>query len=328
MRIATFNLQNLRLRHGPAGDRLQGAQDKEDAARRPDPALDEADRHLTAEVIRAIDADFIALQEVFDQESLDYLHDRYLVPTGARPYPHRVCLPGNDGQGLDVAAMSRHGFDGVTSHVHETATSLGLEVVPQGLGDQPLFRRDCLAITISSTTFFICHFKAPWPDAERSAALRRAEAEGVRRLIERQFPDPARGDWIVLGDLNRAADSNGHTLEPLTKDFGVDLMERLPEPERWTFRTHIGDRPAHPDAILLSPALAARFPDARPRIFRAGMDSGFAQAAGPAFSGVAAPRPHASDHAAVFVDLPGLTRHAPSPDRPGHANDRQRPKET
>jgi hypothetical protein len=83
-------------------------------------------------------------------------------------------------------------------------------------------------------------------------------------------------------------------------------MARLHAGADWTFRTPDGAVRGRPDAILLSPALARRFPEAMPRIFRAGMDPEAAAGAGPRFRSVRAPRPHASDHAAVWVDLDGL----------------------
>jgi exonuclease III len=96
MRIATFNVQNLRLRHPGGEDRLDGARDG-DAAE--DAALDPVDRRLTAAVIRDMRADVVALQEVFDSETLDHFHDRVLVPGGVAPYPHRAVFREMTGAG-------------------------------------------------------------------------------------------------------------------------------------------------------------------------------------------------------------------------------------
>ncbi|MEE4121243.1 MAG: endonuclease/exonuclease/phosphatase family protein [Paracoccaceae bacterium] len=305
MRLATFNVQNMRLRRGAGRARLDGARDR-DWQGPDDTALDRIDRRLTAEVIHTIDADIVALQEVFDRETLDWFHDSVLLPTGAGPYPHRICLKGNDGHGLNVALMSRRAPDAVTSHADATAAGLDLAEPPGEVAQGPLFRRDCLAVRIGALSLYVCHLKAPWPDRERARAIRRAEAEGVRRIVERAHPDPAEAEWIVLGDLNEATPHAGDALAPLRGGFAVDLMARLPPGEDWTFRTPDGAARGRPDAILLSPALARRFPDAVPRIFRAGMDPDAAARAGPRFRAVGAPRPHASDHAAVWVDLDGL----------------------
>ena len=308
MRIATFNVQNMRLRQGQNGPQLDGARDAHEGGDQDDTALDLIDRRLTAEVIRALGADVIALQEVFNQATLDHFHDAFLLPTGAAPYPYRHCLPGNDGHGRDVAVMSRRPVT-VASHAQLTADDLGLSEVPEKLRGGPLFRRDCLEVDLGALTLFICHFKAPYPDPEKAWAVRQAEARGVRRIIEARFASPAEAWWMILGDLNefaRDANSSESAIRPLTQGFAVDLMTRLEEGADWTFRDPETRMRSHPDAMLASPALARAFPDVRPAIFRAGMDPDAAAARGPRFEAVRATRPHASDHAAIYADFPGL----------------------
>ncbi|TYO90703.1 endonuclease/exonuclease/phosphatase family protein [Oceanicella actignis] len=316
MRIATFNVQNMRLRMRDGAPRLDGARDRDADEDAGADALDPIDRRLTAAVLRAADADVVALQEVFDQATLDHFHDAWLAPAGAAPYPFRHCLPGNDGRGLDVALMSRLPPLRIQSHAAETPRSLGVAPPPGIDPDAPLFRRDCLEARIGALTLFVCHFKAPWPDPERAAALRRAEAAGLRRLIERRFAEPARALWLALGDMNEPAGlSATGALAPLADGFCVDLLERLPEDERWTWASPDGRGAGRPDAMLASPALAARWPQARPRIIRAGLDrlaGPPARSGPPRFAQVGPHRPHASDHAAVVIDLPGAeTQTAP-----------------
>ncbi len=309
MRIATFNVQNMRLRMGDDGPALDGARDSDLDGQAADMALDFIDRRLTAEVIRSVAADTIALQEVFDQATLDHFHDAFLLPAGAAPYPYRHCLPGNDGHGRNVAVMSRRPPVKVTSHAHVTAADLGLFEVPERLREGPLFRRDCLEVDLGAVTLFICHFKAPYPDPQKAWGVREAEARGVRRIIEMRFAKPAEARWIILGDLNEfasEADPFAPAIRPLTQGFAIDLMTRLGEGADWTFRDPQTRIRSHPDTILVSPAMARAFPDVRPEIFRAGMDPDAAAARGPQFRAVRATRPHASDHAAIYADFPGL----------------------
>ena len=294
MRIATFNVQNLRLRHQDGEAALDGAVDRDMPGLVPSPALDAADRRRTAEVIRAAGADVVALQEVFDTEALDFFHDRFLLPAGAAPYPHRICLPGNDGRGLNVAALSRIAPSRIESHARLTGRDLGLGGLPDDLRDTPLFRRDCLRLDLPGVALFICHLKAPYPDPEKAWAVRHAEARGVRAIVERAFPRPGDACWIVLGDFNEPVreKAKAPAIAPLKDGFAVDLMDRLPVGRDWTFEapdTHMHSRP---DRILLSPRLAARWPGVTPQILRSGMS--------------AATRPHASDHALVLADFPGL----------------------
>jgi hypothetical protein len=303
MRIATFNLQGLRLRHHGGGDRLDGARDGDEAA----DARDLADRRLTAAVIRDLRADVVALQEVFDAAALDHFHDRVLVPAGAAPYPHRVCLPGNDGRGLDVAVMSRRPLGAVTSHAGMRPADFGLPA-PEGFGDRPVFRRDCLVAEIGRLTLLVCHFKAPWPDAAASRPVRRLEAAAVRRILERRFPDPAAALWLIAGDLNDPdpPGAPGRAIAPLGPPFGVDLTARMPAAERWSLHDPATGQRVLPDAFIASPRLAADWPDAAPEVLREGLSREAGPAAGRRLPGVGARRPHASDHAALVVAFPGL----------------------
>lgn len=311
MRIASFNVQNMRLRVRDGSAHLDGARDEDleediesDAA-----ALDGIDRRLTAAVLKTADADVVSLQEVFSQETLDYFHDRMLVPGGVAPYPHRVCLPGNDGRGLNVAVMSRLPIDDITSHATETPSSLGL-VSPATLGpDGRIFRRDCLEVSVGRVTAFVCHFKAPYPDTAAVFEIRRLEAAAVRRIVERRFDDPAENFWLILGDLNEPAVAETdpeRSIAPIFQDFVVDLLSRIPPQERWTFHQPHSTVYTSPDALLASPALAAQWPDARPEILRIGLDRDAERYQGARLAGVGAHRPHASDHAALSIDFPGL----------------------
>jgi endonuclease/exonuclease/phosphatase family metal-dependent hydrolase len=310
MRVATFNVQNLRLRRagGEAQPRLDGAWDKDDAEDRSPAAraLDAADRRLTARVLRATAADVIALQEVFDAATLDHFHDRVLVPLGTAPFPYRICKPGNDGRGLDVALMSRRPFARVASHARLTAADLAAQGFPQDGPDGPVFRRDCLEAEVGRLALFVCHLKAPWPDPRAAWTQRRREALAVRCLVARRFPDPARGLWLILGDLNepRAGDDGGLAIAPLLGRFSVNLAARMPVAERWSWAGPGGARRSMPDLMLASPALAAACPEAVPETIRAGM--GREAAGGARFAETGRHRPHASDHAAVAVTLPGL----------------------
>lgn len=302
MRVATFNVQNMRLRMRDGVPQLDGAEDRDDRTR-VIPGLDRMDRRLTAAVLREIDADVVALQEVFDQETLDFFHDRYLTVDGFRPYPERICLPGNDGRGLDVAVMSRLPLQDVRSHADVTRRALGLEGGEKP--DAPALRRDCLMVTVQGVTLVICHFKAPYPDPVAAWTTRREEAEVVRHLIDTRFGDDAL--WLILGDLNEP-DPEGHAaaIAPLLPPFSIDLLDRLAPTDRWTYFNADTNRPSRPDAMLASPALAGRFPAARPQVQRIGMARDVPATEAERLAPVGWHRPHASDHAALWVDFDAL----------------------
>lgn len=310
MRIATFNVQNLRLHRSAGRETLSGAKDRDEdyGTARGDFALDPIDRLLTAAILKRADADVVALQEVFDRETLDHFHDEYLVAEGAAPYPHRICLPGNDGRGFDVALMSRLPLGDITSHADLTAGDLGIDNPPGRDPGEPVFRRDCLSARAGEVTLFVCHFKAPYPDPHGAWSVRRLEALAVRRLIERLFVKPAEALWLVLGDLNEPLDEprGERAIEPLTEGFAIDLVKRLPPDRRWSYHLEDNDSYSRPDALLASPALAARWPDALPFYLRAGLARDAERYTGKRLPGVGEHRPHASDHAALVVDFDGL----------------------
>lgn len=307
VRIATFNVQNMRLRDGD-GPRLSGARDDDVPEDRGQAALvhDAGDRRLTAAVLEEADADVVALQEVFDQATLDFFHDAVLAPAGVAPYPYRFCSQGNDGRGLDVAVMSRRPIDALASHADATPASLGLDPIP-GIGPHDrIFRRDCLEVEVGRLTLFVCHLKAPYPSEDGAWAVRRLEASAVRCIVERRFPHPKSALWLILGDLNEPAEAlaaGEPAIAPILGDFTCDLLLRLPPGERWSYHQPPAHAFARPDGLLASPALARRWPTAVPHILRLGL--GRAEGGG-RLPGVGEHRPHASDHAAIVIDLAGL----------------------
>ena len=306
MRIATFNVQNLRLRRDHDGKRLDGALDR-DAGLPPNRRLDFQDRELTAQIIAQIDADILCLQEVFDTATLDFFQDTFLRKTGLRPYDFLVCEPGNDGHGLNVAIMSRIAPQQIVSHAKATARDLRLNDPQNILRDGPVFRRDCLEVTFGELTLFVCHLKAPYPDRKRASAIRSLEAKAIRRIVERCSRDPATDLWMIVGDLNTPVGTDtgkDEALSPLLNGFSVDFLNRVQEGEDWTYAMpHTGER-LRPDAMLASPALATLTAHVAPRIERRGMESRAAHGSSRPVFASGAPRPHASDHAAIWIDLP------------------------
>ncbi|WP_204115616.1 endonuclease/exonuclease/phosphatase family protein [Shimia biformata] len=308
MRLATFNVQNMRLRRTPGAVSLDGARDRDSPLDDTGPAtlLDSYDRALTAKVIAAANPDVIALQEVFDASTLDHFHDTELRTSGVAPYPFRYCLPGNDGRGLDVAMLCRIEPVAVTSHAGLRAGDLGL-ATPQGMDPaQPIFRRDCLEVAFRGLTVFNCHFKAPYPDPVITRTVRHFEAVALRALIEQRFRDPATAHWIITGDLNAPRSKARPADSPVRPPFSVDLMARRPSGDRWTYHDPHSGRYGQPDVMLASPALASACPDAIPEVVRTGMGHEASRHRGARLPNVGQHRPHASDHALLVIDLPGF----------------------
>lgn len=309
MRLATFNVQNLRLRRRQGRPVLDGAIDQDFDVRPRSIDQDIADRRLTAKVIANVQADVLALQEVFDIDTLDFFHDEFLLQAGSSPYPARICLPGNDGRGLDVAVLSQRQPTHVKSHADMIGSDFGLTNLPKDLRNYPLFRRDCLQLEFETFTLFVCHFKAPYPDVQRAQIVREAEAHAVRRIVESCFPDPANERWMIVGDFNEPSsgrDAPTSALDPLKQGFSEDLLDRLVRGNDWTFEvpdTHVHSRP---DRIFLSPRLAQEYPEVVPQIVRTGMTRYLSEPVSFASDDAQQNQSHASDHALVYGDFPGL----------------------
>jgi endonuclease/exonuclease/phosphatase family metal-dependent hydrolase len=309
MRVATFNLQNMRLRQREGRSVLDGAADHDFDGWSQSIRDDLADRQLTAKVIATANAEVVALQEVFDTETLDFFHDHFLLQAGLDPYPYRICLPGNDGRGLNVASMSKRKPVRAKSHAQLTGADFNLTELPANLRNQRLFRRDCLQLDFVSFTLFICHFKAPYPDTDRAYVIREAEARAVRQIIETRFSRPENERWMIMGDFNEPAlvdQTVPSALKSLTQGFSIDLLDRLPRGKDWTFEvpdTHVHSRP---DRIFLSPELAKEYPDVVPTILRTGMTRYLSEPIANSSLGPPNNQSHASDHALVYADFPGL----------------------
>ena len=180
-------------------------------------------------VVEALDADFLALQEV---ENLSCLED--LNRSLERPYPQMGLLEGNDRQrGIDVAFLSRLPVAEVRSHAEHVLPSHP---------DTPKryhFSRDCLEVQLAilpPVTLLVNHLKSSRGGSKRSAAKRRVQALGVVEIAA-VVENPEGGCLVILGDLNDRQDS--WSLEPLFEKF-YDAFEKVPAAQRVTHRWRKG----------------------------------------------------------------------------------------
>lgn len=305
MRIATFNVENLftRFLFNRGVDRRKAHQHgftSEDLRFR---VADPQSKRLTAEVVQALDADVLALQEVESLEVLKRFRDRMLG--GRESYPFAAVLDGNDDRRIDVGVLSRLPIVHLRSWQH---------LWTEG---RPVFDRDCLEVDVlgeRTITLYINHFKSMRSDGSRrpreaTAPRRRQQARAVRDIVEQRFGPDGDGDFVVLGDFNdrRTPDEEGPTsLQPLLDwDALVDICAGLDEADRWThyYRGRRGSagRYQQLDYLLLSRSLA-RCAGA-PHLERRGMPGRAERYAGERFEGVGFDRPKASDHCALAVDL-------------------------
>ena len=252
-------------------------------------------------------------------------------------YRHLAVVEGNDGRGIDVGILARRGWQNIVTHRYVTFAEL--DVWPKGIENYEdhkgapkpkrsdrIFRRDCLEVVYEidgkPLTLFICHFKSMSGGRDATRVMREAEAEAVRKIIERRFRDHPGGvaaaNWAICGDLNdyyeidgsrdlrdlRTGEKSPSALDVLLRDgFAVNIMERRDARDRWTTYHAPDDSYTQLDYVLLSPALARANPDAVPEIVRIGQPWRAERYTEPRLPRIGWDRPKASDHCPVVVTL-------------------------
>jgi len=306
IRLATFNCENLfarfRFRSGFDADAANGFTVNDLAFE----IFEETEKQITGAAIRKLDADILALQEVESLPVLDRFTSRYL---GGKGYKHRVLIDGNDPRWIDVALLSRHPITALRTHRHERTAA----------GTADLFSRDCLEAELDIAgrplTLFVNHFKSMMPSDWNSAAdgrtqtkaRRKEQVDRVAALVDERFGPNYTANFAVLGDFNDYIDSATSLTSLTTHPHLVNGLPRLPEAERWTHYWKDGgplNGYRQLDYILLGKALDTRAGKPNPGVLRDGLPWRATKYAGDRLPNVGEDNPKASDHCALYVDLP------------------------
>ncbi|MCA9621774.1 MAG: endonuclease/exonuclease/phosphatase family protein [Myxococcales bacterium] len=203
-------------------------------------------------VLRALDADVVALQEVENQAVLESLDEVELDDR----YPYVAITQGNDPRGINIGFLSKLPIDKVVSHADEFFTKEGTTAPSYR------FSRDAveLHLTINGRHVVLVgvHFKAKDND---DPDKRLAEAQQTRKIVDDLLAaDPGAG-IAVLGDFN---DTPGSPPVDAVLGQGPTLLaatDAVPVSDRWTYQFS-GNRELV-DHHLANPLLAERAnPDA------------------------------------------------------------------
>lgn len=308
LKIGTFNVENLFLRYElldhEKGKRTQDPLTFADFKKRGNInmlgfRLDEmgpishSARTLTAQVITENDADVLALQEVENLEALKQFNRIYLKNL----YPYMMVVDGNDPRQIDVGILSKRDIVGVRTHQFE----------PKGSPiTKRIFSRDCLEVDISvpgsnePVTILVNHFKSKIGGGEEK---RERQATRVAEILRERFGSQLKGRFVVAGDLNAGPDEDA--LKPLLSLPGVkNTNERISDPdERWTHYYNKTKEAEQLDYLILSRDLA-NATAAKPHIERRGLGKDIKHYAGPRFNKNLTGAQGASDHCAVFLNIP------------------------
>lgn len=293
IRLATFNCENLFARY----KFRESFTPSEDGFTVNDLAFDifaDVEKEITGQAIRELDADIVALQEVESLPVLDRFNSRHL--DGCRYY-HRALIDCFDPRFIDVAVLSRYPIVHLRSYRHETDA--------QG---QYLFSRDCLEVRVDclgvEVVLYINHFKSMVGGRAETHARRRAQVERVARIVDSAWAEKGyRGNFAVLGDFNDYIDDHTALGALVNHPHLENVVERLPEDERWTHYYAGGGEYRQLDYLLLPRPLAEKNGGRKPAIMRKGLPYRAERYAGLRFLHVGRSKPKASDHAPLCMEI-------------------------
>lgn len=322
LRIMTFNVENMltrfRFREWEKKSLatlldIESELDRANLIRTHWNALQDESRVFTALTIKEGKPDVMCVQEVENMHALKAFHDRYLRRVWKPKkvsYSHMMLIESNDPRGIDVAVLSRFRIVNAVTHQDEFGTIR----YPDGPKQERIFRRDCLEVHIKKHSktlpIFVCHLKSMMGGRKETSPIRKAEAQTVRKIIEEQFDDPEKSDWVIVGDLNDYTEAEGkvdkeHALGALLDDgFSIDVVKRIKDPkDRWTHYYPTKGDYRQFDYILISPSLSRKNKNVIPKIIRKGQPYRADRYKGTRWPRVGYDRPKASDHCPVVVDL-------------------------
>ncbi|MHC4401664.1 MAG: endonuclease/exonuclease/phosphatase family protein [Planctomycetota bacterium] len=301
IRIATFNCENLFARF-----RFRGNFSPNDASRDGFTINnvtfgfhDRAKRRITANAVKALNADVVALQEVENLDVLERFRSQFLG--GFRAFPHVMLVDGNDPRFIDVAMLSKHPIVHARSYQHLKSSPRSRSFV---------FSRDCLEADVDFSgnliTFYVNHFKSMLGGRASTRRRRLGQVRAVRRIVTDQFGSrPGSEPFVVLGDFNdyiEEGDEAASSLPELVQWNQVEnVVERLDPTDRWTHFYPRENAYRQLDYILVSNALRRSVTSVE--IERRGMPRRADRFTGRRFRGVGQNNPKASDHCPVVVEL-------------------------
>jgi len=236
--IATYNVEN----YGPA-NRLTSD------GFRPGYPKPEAEKRALRVVLRKLDADVLALQELGGESYLEEL--RRDLRTEGLDYPH-----------VAVAADAERQVTLLAKPALRKVATADLDF--PYIGGRQRVKRGVLEATVATAagdvTIFVLHLKSRLterPEDPEAMKFRAAEARAVRDHILRRFPHPSADQFVVLGDCN--AGRTSAPLRYLQKRGTTEIARLLPATdsrgEVWTYAYRREETYSRVDHILVSPGL-------------------------------------------------------------------------
>jgi endonuclease/exonuclease/phosphatase family metal-dependent hydrolase len=243
--IATYNIENYTLANRTT----------EDGVYRKEYPKPEAEKAALRAVIRQMNADVVALQEVGGAAYLRELQ-RDLKSEGF-PYAHAVVLEAADKERM-IAVLSRRELTGVTRHTDLTFKYFdGVETVRRGLLEVRV------ASAAGEVALFVVHLKSRFTEREedpRAALWRAGEAVAVRDRVLAVFPEPATARFVIAGDFN--CGRTDRPVRAMLERGKTTIADWLPAGDSrghvWSYFYRKEDEYSRVDHVLVSPGLGGR----------------------------------------------------------------------
>jgi endonuclease/exonuclease/phosphatase family metal-dependent hydrolase len=257
-------------------------------------AVNETATRMTAKVIAEVNADVLGVVEAESRPSLVRFCQDVIKTVGTCDYEHAMLIDGNDSRGIDVAIMTKAGYDiaQIYSYVDEPD------------GNERLFSRDCPVYTITTPQqnrllVLVNHLKSKgYGTPAVSNGKRARQAAKIKEIYEALR---ANGEKFVavIGDLNDVPDST--PLAPLIAQTDLKDISEYDEFDGGGYPgTYGGSGKSNKiDYLLLSPELMDTVTGGG--IFRKGMWPGVRPPKWQKYDEIENPHQAASDHALVWA---------------------------
>ncbi len=248
--VATYNVKNLFDRH----DDPYTWDERTIPVPKP---MDEV--RALADVIRVIDADILALQEVESRGVLRRFRNGLLKDLRYGPPVH---YEGNDMRGIDVAVLTGFTVGPVTSYRHL--------VFERENGEEGRFSRDLLRVRVYPRPDFwfdlyVVHFKSGSKKEDR--IKREAEARAAREILDRELEQDSRYRFLIVGDFNDKRESGTIGIIEGTGDTKLSCL--TDEVESDDLDTFFRDsRKARFDYMFCSPSMYENYVEGSVRVMR------------------------------------------------------------
>ena len=211
LRLASWNLENW-------FDKYDDPYRRDEVTK---PAyVNEARQKRCAAVLRELNADVVALQEVENRFLLQEFVDTHLSDMGYQV----VLVEGNDSRGIDCALLSKLPIRAVTSYQHRQ--------FPGADGMMQHFRRDLLRVSLGAPfdgDVYVVHLKSQFGDEEADIVREAESAEILRIFGENGLSNP---DYraVVIGDFNEVPE-----LPTITQLIAGGLIDPMQGTKKYSY---------------------------------------------------------------------------------------------